>query len=389
MLKNKWALRSLGAGVLVLLFWGGVEAAVLKGPYLIYSGVNTEMTVLWQLDDSQSCTVNWGVDTADTVEQGNGTYEHQHSYTITGLAAGTRYSYQVNCDLDYVGQGSFYTAPLDDADSVKFMVYGDTRTYPADHDSVNAQMINTYTSNPGYQSITLHVGDWVTKGELETDWTDEFFNRLYPNTGVFQANMPINGCIGNHESSGSLFKKYFPYRYESAGFFWSFDYGPVHITVIDQYIDYSPGSIQYEWLKNDLASSTKQWKVLVFHEPGWSAGGHINNTDVQDYIQPLAVQNDVDIIFAGHNHYYARAVVDGIQHITTGGGGAPLYTPDSDYENIVISKKSHHFCEIDIQGDKLKLTVRDASGVELDSFQINHAFPWAIFIPAITGYPVK
>ena len=131
--------------------------------------------------------------------------------------------------------------------------------------------------------------------------------------------MPVNGVRGNHEGSGGLFLKYFPYLYEPGGFYWSFDYGPAHIAVIDQYIDYSPGSTQYTWLENDLTSSTKKWKFLVFHEPGWSAGGHNNNTAVQNYIQPLAVETGVDIIFTGHNHYYARATVDGIQHITPEG----------------------------------------------------------------------
>lgn len=151
-----------------------------------------------------------------------------------------------------------FILPLyDDADSVKFMVYGDTRSYPVDHDFVNYQMINTYRLDQEYQTITLHVGDWVNNGDLEADWANQFFNPVYINTHEFQANIPINGCIGNHEGSGDLFYKYFPYLYEPGGLYWSFDYGPVHIAVIDQYVDYSPGSSQYNWLENDLASSTK------------------------------------------------------------------------------------------------------------------------------------
>ncbi|WP_415407800.1 PKD domain-containing protein [Sulfurovum sp. CS9] len=354
------------------------SSAVQKGPYLIYDGANTEMRVLWQLDSSRSCTIDWGEDasyakgTAGTSENGDGTYDHRHIYTITGLTPGIHYFYKVTCDSNYIGRGSFHSAPSDDADNVKFMVYGDTRSYPADHNSVNYQMINTYTTNPEYQTITLHVGDWVNNGDLEADWANQFFDSYYTNTNEFQANMPINGARGNHEGSGDLFYKYFPYLYEPGGFYWSFDYGPVHVTVIDQYVDYSPGSTQYIWLENDLSSSTKKWKFLVFHEPGWSADGpHSNNVDVQNYIQPLAVEKGVDIIFAGHNHYYARATVDSIQHITTGGGGAPLYSPDPNYENVVATAQSHHFCEVEIQGDDLYFTARDASGLELDSFHMD------------------
>ena len=78
-------------------------------------------------------------------------------------------------------------------------------------------------------------------------------------------------------------------------------------------------------MRTDLAASAKPWKFIVLHEPGWSAGGgHGNNTTVQNDIQPLAVQYGVAIVFGGHNHYYARANVSGVTHLTMGGGGAPL-----------------------------------------------------------------
>ena len=102
----------------------------------------------------------------------------------------------------------------------------------------------------------------------------------------------------------------------------------MHVVMLDQYTTYTAGSTQYNWLKTDLAASTKKWKVVVLHEPGWSAGGgHGNNTTVQNDLQPLFVQYGVAIVFGGHNHYYARASVSGVTHLTVGGGGAPLYSP--------------------------------------------------------------
>jgi hypothetical protein len=40
-----------------------VQAAVKKAPYLIYNGNNTQMEVRWQLDASQTCLLQWGLDT--------------------------------------------------------------------------------------------------------------------------------------------------------------------------------------------------------------------------------------------------------------------------------------------------------------------------------------
>lgn len=350
------------------------NAAVIKGTYLIYDGINTGMTVLWQLDNTQTCQINWGKDqacsegTANTAEYGT---DHEYKYTIAGLSPGTKYYYRVQG----VGNGSFYTAPADITENVKFLVYGDTRTYPKVQDSVNSRMITAYTGDPGYQTITIHVGDWVGKGESESDWTQQFFNPAYVNSRQFQENMPINGCKGNHEGAGVLFKKYFPYPYQPGGFYWSFDYGPAHIDVVDQYVSYSPGSAQYAWLENDLSATAKQWKFLVFHEPGWSAGGHSKTSDVQKYIQPLCLKHGVDVVFAGHNHYYARCAVTGVQHITTGGGGAPLYASDADLPYVVKVAGVYHFCEVDIKGRDLNFKAIDINGAVIDEFTITHPSP--------------
>jgi hypothetical protein len=249
------------------------------------------------------------------------------------------------------------------------MAYGDTRTYPATHDAVNAKMIEAFGLDPAYQTFTIHVGDWVGNGDSESDWSVQFFDPDRLNTREFLATMPINGCKGNHEGSGALFYKYWPYPYED-DFYWSFDYGPAHVIVIDQYVSYGPGSAQYNWLVNDLAGTDKQWIFLVFHEPGWSAGGHGNNSQVQNHIQPLCEQYGVDIVFAGHNHYYSRAVVNGVQHVTTGGGGAPLYNPDTDYPNIVYGEKTNHFCLVEIQGNTLTFSAKRLDGEVIDTFSM-------------------
>jgi len=347
---------------------------VKKGPYLIYPGDNTQMMVLWQLDATQDCTLEWGTDTnyGNSVTSSEYGSDHQHQYTITSLVPGAKYYYQVAVDGSYL-TGSFLAAPAADAQNVKFLAYGDTRTNPDIHDAVNAQMIATYTADPAYQTFTMLTGDWVANGDNESHWTNQFFNRSWSNTMEMQANLPINGCIGNHEGSGRVFEKYWPYPYESGGQYWSFDYGPAHIVVLDQYTSYMPGSPQYNWLQNDLANSTAPWKFIQLHEPGWTAGGgHGNNEVVQDHIQPLCETYGVAIVFAGHNHYYARAMVEEVAHITTGGGGAPLYPPEDGHPNIVAYDGSNHFCKIDIQSGQLTFEAVRLDGATIDTFTMSH-----------------
>ena len=364
-----------------------------KGPYLLYPGVNTEMTVLWQVEEMQTSTLEWGEDTSYgtgsvvTEEYGD---DHQHSFTIEDLTPGTKYYYRLTLFSGEVETGSFTAAPDAFSTDVKFLAYGDTRSLPAYHDTVNEEMIDTYTVDPDYQTLTLLAGDWVNNGDIESDWDTQIFDPAYLNTHEFQANMPINGCIGNHEFTGGGYDKYWPYPYVTGtDFYWSFDYGPAHIAVVDQYISYDPGSPQYDWLENDLATSTALWKFLLFHEPGWSAGGHGNNVTVQTYIQPLCLAYGVDIVFAGHNHYYARCNADGIQHVTTGGGGAPLSMPSAGYPNVVESAMALHFCMIEIQGDELYYTAVNRYGELLDAFTLIHGVDNMAPMPDPTTWEVE
>jgi predicted phosphodiesterase len=351
------------------------QPAFKKGAYLIYPGDNTQMTVLWQLALTQGCTLAWGTDTSyslgstATTEYGT---DHQHKYTITGLTPGTKYYYKVTAGT-FETTGSFRAAPAADATTVKFFAYGDTRTYPASHSAVCGGMNSTIASDPDYQTILLQTGDWV-EADTENNWTNEFFNRSYPAQLQAEATLPIQGCMGNHEGGGTYYTKYWPYPYVAARY-WSFDYGPAHVVILDQYTLYTPGSAQYIWLVNDLSTTTKKWKFIVLHQPGWTTGTHPNDASVQNYIQPLCLQYGVSVVFAGHNHVYARAVVDGVHHITAGGGGAPLYNPIAGQPNIVIYEKTLHYCKIAIDGNSMNIQTLRPNGTIVDQFYVEKDEP--------------
>jgi len=61
--------------------------------------------------------------------------------------------------------------------------------------------------------------------------------------------------------------------------------------------------------------------------------------------------------------------VEGIFHITTGGGGAPLYTPDADKPKIVKISKTNHFCKVEIDGDSLTFTAISKDGSIIETFR--------------------
>ena len=345
-----------------------------KAPYLLLTDDDSTMDVLWQLDHTATSTIEWGTTTA----YGDGSQvtneygaDHQHAYTITGLTPDTKYYYRVVG----LGSGSFKTS-LSTSNSVKFFAFGDTRSFPTDQNKVAKEIINSYIEDGEIQTFLLHVGDWVNV-DAETDWQDQIFPTDQDHLVRLKKDIPMLGCRGNHETynhpNSDTYYKYFPYSYEAVNTFYrSFDYGPLHVAIVDQYTDYSTGSTQYNWLEADLAASTKPHKIIVLHEPGWSAGNHPNNTDVQNYIQPLCLTYGVKIVLGGHNHYYCRCDVDGVQHLTIGGGGAPLRVPDlfnTAYPYIVTAGSIHHFIKVNINDDFMGVEV-----INTDSVSHNEVF---------------
>jgi predicted phosphodiesterase len=388
------------------------QTGILKKPYLLFPGQNTQMEVLWQDQDTETTnTLSWGTDTnyrmgTVTVPElpSTSTVPHQHLYIIKGLEPNRKYYYQVADATNGVyGTGSFITAPHEHANHVKFLAAGDSRSQPFFLDAEMAAMRAFYMQpgNEEYQRINILNGDWVSS-DKESYWTSQFFDPTKTDIVAFNANTPLNGCKGNHDDAGgysATFPKYFPYPYpnltpnvaplkitDSTGnqyysnLYWSFDYGPVHFTFIDEYSSMAQGSAQYNWVVNDLATTTKPWKIVVYHEASYSAGADGDNGAVRIF-EPFLTQYNVDLVYSGHSHNYARAgaynslqangdqIALNIPHVTSGGGGAPIYQPDltnnpaDGWPHVITGWPSLEFMAFDVNGDTLTYT----------AYQVNNA----------------
>ena len=346
-----------------------------KGPYIIYTNNTSEMKLLWQLDTSLQCTIKWGTvennytNSVVTTESGSNVYEHQHSYLINGLNANQKYYYQIIAGSDTINS-NFLSAQNETNTETVFFAYGDTRSYPESQDLVTTTILSEINTNPSSQTFLLHAGDW-TSSDTEENWNSEFFNRNYLNTLALQSKLPLMGCRGNHEGSAIQYNKYFPYQYNYSGDYYSFDYGLVHISVVDLYTDFSDGSAQLNWLQNDLASSNKTWKFVLLHEPAYTdTTVHKDNIDVQNYIVPVCHQNNVKVIFGGHNHFYAHCFVDSIHHLTLGGGGAPLYSANHLGVGLVKSESTLHFAKITANISQATISIIKTDSSIVDTFTI-------------------
>jgi hypothetical protein len=395
----------------------GNGASFRKSPYLIFPGNNTSMTIMWQTDKTPAIgRIEWGetelyqTGQATIKEDGAGADEHQFAYTIEGLKPGSRIYYRVSVD-GTMRTGTFMTAASNDASTLVFYAYGDTRTDPRTHNGVLAGLLKDVEKNPSArQTFLLHAGDYVTYGLSEKYWDSEYFNPVNQYLATTLASLPMIGALGNHEEyvegsftqvcprSGELFRKYFPYPMyvDPKHFYYSFDYGPVHVAVIDPYTaDYTKETgEEYKWLKNDLSQS-RPFKIVLMHPPAWSANG--SGFALRQNLHELFKASGVSLVLQGHEHYFSRLVVDGIPYLTIGGGGAPLTRPNffdpsayNEKENTVTdtcikipfvgdpkipavtlvdpqkAARQYHFARIEIAAGKLKTTVINVEGRVID-----------------------
>ncbi len=120
---------------------------------------------------------------------------------------------------------------------------------------------------------------------------------------------------------------------------------------------------QLAWLKRVLAKKGYDNKFIFLHHPPflWQGATYKGRAldkypKLRDSLHKLFVSNNVDIVFAGHEHTYRRLTKDGIKYIVTGGAGAPLYGG------------FNHFMIVEVDGEHTSAKVIDRNGALRDEF---------------------
>lgn len=189
--------------------------------------------------------------------------------------------------------------------------------------------------------------------------TDET-NRMYNYTHYFRA---YNQGDGPED-------QYYNFAYGPA-LFWSLTSFPMDTDAYcsDTNRNYRPkdegGTGQYDWLKDHLEASAndpRQWKIVMLHAPIYSPCDCNNQEDARKYLTPLFEEYGVDLVLAGHEHYYARKTVNDISYLILGGGGAGIdlcsaCTSNQQCNGFDMVYGEHHFAYFKISGDTLSVEV--------------------------------
>ena len=191
-------------------------------------------------------------------------------------------------------------------DSVKFLVIGDSGTGDRNQYAVAAQIEAARRRFPFERAIML--GDNLYGRE---NYDNKFSKPYKP---LLDAGVKFYAALGNHDSpSQRLFK---PFNMDGQRYY-THGEDDVEFFVLDS--TYMTPQ-QIEWLEDELRGSRAKWKIPYMHHPLYSSGEkHGSERDLQVLLEPLFLQHGVDVVFAGHEHFYERLKPQkGIVYITQG-----------------------------------------------------------------------
>lgn len=287
----------------------------------------------------------------------------------------------------------------------KCIIYGDTRNDRTEHREVLESIVK---NTPDYQFI-INVGDVVDHGDVESEWEDwrNTVTDVLGSTG--QENVPPKymATPGNHdatETSDGLknWMQYLPAQNklyctddinESDGKYFTFDHENVRFIILDSDKSDEEGE-QYDMLINALSNNIKEWIIVIWHDPIFSFGEKSYEEKFHTLWGTKIYEFGGDIIFIGDAHYYVRTKkmmlngekhppidsLNGVTHIVTGNGGAPIDVPNPNYDDNgymvakAASDNSHYgYTELYFKNDSLYLThfLRDGSVLDNEIFTPN------------------
>jgi len=343
--------------------WGVIE----KGPYLQNVGKN-HITIMWETLYESESRVEYGLTKDYDLFVENTKEVELHEVTLRPLRPDTKYYYKISSGLTSK-TGTFRTAPSHNI-PFKFVVYGDSRD---DSDMHRDIAKNILKADP---DLILNVGDMVNNGKKDYQWESQFFEPL---RDVIN-HIPIYTVLGNHEDNSRNYFALFSLPNNES--WYSFNYSNCHFTILDTNKDYSKGSSQYKWLKNDLAKAKTKWKFVLFHHPPYGSGTHHDSTlKTRNILTPLFRKHGVDIAFSGHHHIYERTypidsafepISTPVTYIITGGAGAKLHRINPKVWAAAV-QDTNNFCVVSVDGEKLDLKALDDYGRRIDDFSISKA----------------
>jgi predicted phosphodiesterase len=248
-------------------------------------------------------------------------------------------------------------------DSVKFLVIGDTGTGGSAQYQLAEKMVEAYGRFKFEFAIML--GDNMYGGEDPSDFVDKFERPYKP---LLDGGVKFYASLGNHDEPSQRFYK--PFNMDGKRFY-EFSKGDVDFFVLDS--TYMTPE-QVDWVKKELQDSKAKWKIAYMHHPIYSSGErHGSEVDLRALIEPLFLQDGVDVVFAGHEHFYERLKPQkGISYFIQG-GSAKLRKGNIRDNSAMTARgfdSDNSFTLVEIEGDQMYFETISRRGAIVDSGSI-------------------
>jgi hypothetical protein len=246
-------------------------------------------------------------------------------------------------------------------DTLKFAVIGDSGTGSSSQHRVAQQLWASHAKYP-YEFVVM-LGDNLYGGSDERDFKKKFEEPYQP---ILDAKIKFYASLGNHDSSNqSLYKlfnmngdRYYSFSPKAGVRFFALD---------SNYMD----KPQLQWLEKQLAGSGSDWKIAFFHHPIYSSGGrHGSDLQLRTLLEPLFLKYGVDLVLAGHEHFYERIKPQkGIYYFIS--GGAAKLREGNVRPNSPLTAKGfdtgYHFMLMELDKDALHFQVITDQGKTVDA----------------------
>jgi hypothetical protein len=254
------------------------------------------------------------------------------------------------------------TRPPAGKDSVKFLVLGDSGTGDRAQNEVAAQAWKAHQVFP--YEFAIMLGDNIYGSERPQDFARKF---ELPYKPLLDANIAFYASLGNHDDPNQRYYKPFGMGGQR---FYTYQKKDVRFYALDSnYMDKG----QQAWLEKELSGSDAKWKVAYFHHPIYSSGGrHGSEVDLRTIVEPMFIKYGVNVVFAGHEHFYERLRPQKGIHYFTAGGSAKLRSG-----NIIAGAMTakgfdtdRSFMVVEVDGDVMRFQAISRLGKVVDSGEI-------------------
>jgi hypothetical protein len=247
-------------------------------------------------------------------------------------------------------------------DSVKFLVIGDSGTGDRAQIETAAEMWRAHAVFP--YEFAIMLGDNMYGAERPQDYAKKFERPFKP---LLDNNISFYAALGNHDDPNQRYYKHFGMGEQR---FYTYQKKDVRFFVLDSnYMDKD----QQRWLEKELSESKSKWKIAYFHHPIYSSGGrHGSEVDLRSIVEPLFIKYNLNVVFAGHEHFYERLKPQKGIHYFTAGGSAKLRAGDIIVGALTAKgfDTEQSFMLVEIDGDVMRYQAISRRGKRFDAGEI-------------------